>query len=181
MMSYADGYPVRLIAGRLALNFVNTADWSADGSVADEKLKSLADLDIWRTAVGLEAARLPKRITEARDLRAHLRAAFLSGGRDRDGLNDIEKHLRLVKLTATAAASRIETLPLLSLVANSALAVLADPHEMSRLKLCPGHDCAWFFIDETKNARRRWCLMETCGNRAKASRHYARQSAEKRA
>jgi predicted RNA-binding Zn ribbon-like protein len=27
------------------------------------------------------------------------------------------------------------------------------------------------FFDNTKNGRRRWCDMATCGNRAKAARH----------
>ena len=31
------------------------------------------------------------------------------------------------------------------------------------------------FIDNTRNHSRRWCSMESCGNRAKAGRHYARQ------
>ena len=64
--------------------------------------------------------------------------------------------------------------PQRALGAASALAILADPCELERIKLCPGHDCVWLFLDETKNARRKWCLMEVCGNRAKANRHYAR-------
>jgi predicted RNA-binding Zn ribbon-like protein len=35
-------------------------------------------------------------------------------------------------------------------------------------------DCAWLFIDETRNRSRRWCSMTSCGNRAKARRHYQR-------
>ena len=37
------------------------------------------------------------------------------------------------------------------------------------------------FLDETKNARRKWCVMEVCGNRAKATRHYARKVASEEA
>ena len=173
-MSYTDGYPVRLIAGRLALNFLNTADWSEDGDVVHEKLCSLSDLDVWKETAGLKFSRLPKTIFEAHDLRASLRAAFLPASSDRTQFGDLQKHLQKLKLPATGVAGEIGSQRLLSLVANSALAVLADPSEMSRLKLCPGNDCGWLFIDETKNARRRWCTMETCGNRAKASRHYAK-------
>jgi predicted RNA-binding Zn ribbon-like protein len=32
------------------------------------------------------------------------------------------------------------------------------------------------FFDSTKNGRRRWCDMSTCGNRAKAARHRKRAS-----
>ena len=32
--------------------------------------------------------------------------------------------------------------------------------------------CSWLFVDRSRNKRRRWCKAETCGNRARASRHY---------
>ncbi|QDK81906.1 hypothetical protein EXU85_26175 [Spirosoma sp. KCTC 42546] len=35
--------------------------------------------------------------------------------------------------------------------------------------------CAWFFLDETKNHRRKWCDMQTCGTKQKARRYYQRQ------
>jgi predicted RNA-binding Zn ribbon-like protein len=31
----------------------------------------------------------------------------------------------------------------------------------------------WLY-DTTRNSTRRWCSMTTCGNRAKAQRHYDR-------
>ncbi|MEM7117400.1 MAG: ABATE domain-containing protein [Chloroflexota bacterium] len=34
--------------------------------------------------------------------------------------------------------------------------------------------CGWLFLDVSRNRSRRWCSMETCGNRAKAMRHYRR-------
>ena len=36
----ADGHPVRLLGGRLVLDFVNTADWTTAGKVVHEKLAS---------------------------------------------------------------------------------------------------------------------------------------------
>jgi predicted RNA-binding Zn ribbon-like protein len=38
-----------------------------------------------------------------------------------------------------------------------------------RIKLCS--NCGWVFVDNSKNKSRRWCSMETCGNRVKARRH----------
>jgi predicted RNA-binding Zn ribbon-like protein len=40
------------------------------------------------------------------------------------------------------------------------------------LRKCGG--CDWLFLDTSRNHSRRWCDMKTCGNRAKAHRHYAR-------
>ena len=53
---------------------------------------------------------------------------------------------------------------------------LLTSERLARVRECPGADgnCGWLFVDTTKNARRRWCSMEACGNRAKARRHYQR-------
>ena len=34
--------------------------------------------------------------------------------------------------------------------------------------------CGALFIDTSRNHSRQWCSMDTCGNRAKAQRHYTR-------
>jgi predicted RNA-binding Zn ribbon-like protein len=46
------------------------------------------------------------------------------------------------------------------------------------LRMCASDECAWLFLDKTKNQRRRWCDMKTCGNRVKARRHYQRVKAK---
>lgn len=43
--------------------------------------------------------------------------------------------------------------------------------ELSRVRRCADPRCQRVFFDNTKNGRRRWCDMATCGNRAKAARH----------
>ena len=40
------------------------------------------------------------------------------------------------------------------------------------VRRCANAECVWLFIDASKNATRRWCDMASCGNRAKARRHY---------
>lgn len=42
--------------------------------------------------------------------------------------------------------------------------------EMPYVREC--ERCTWLFVDRSKNKRRRWCKTETCGNRARAARHY---------
>lgn len=53
------------------------------------------------------------------------------------------------------------------------LLVGQDP---ARMGLCAGPTCERLFLDRSKAGRRRWCRMETCGNRAKARRHAGRQT-----
>jgi predicted RNA-binding Zn ribbon-like protein len=43
--------------------------------------------------------------------------------------------------------------------------------ELPRVRRCADPRCLRVFFDNTKNGRRRWCDMATCGNRAKAARH----------
>ena len=43
--------------------------------------------------------------------------------------------------------------------------------ELWRVRRCADPRCQRVFFDNTKNGRRRWCDMATCGNRAKAARH----------
>lgn len=171
-MSYASGHPVRLVGGRLALDFANTADWSEDGRVTHEKILSLADLRIWLDALGLGSVKPPDDVSVLRSFRAAIRE--LLRGRGDCGALRPGALLRVGPEHAPSTIARQQ--PLETLIAASALSILADRREVSRLKMCPGVDCGWLFIDETKNARRRWCMMETCGNRAKSARHYARRT-----
>jgi predicted RNA-binding Zn ribbon-like protein len=45
------------------------------------------------------------------------------------------------------------------------------------VKECATPGCHWMFVDRTKNKRRRWCAMSTCGGRAKAAAFKARRAA----
>ncbi len=57
-----------------------------------------------------------------------------------------------------------------------AAADLLTSENMQRLGQCQDdRGCGWLFIDTSKNHTRRWCSMESCGNRAKAQRHYGRK------
>ncbi len=46
--------------------------------------------------------------------------------------------------------------------------------DFHRLRICANDDCRWVFRDYSPAARRKWCDMSSCGNRAKAARHRAR-------
>lgn len=41
---------------------------------------------------------------------------------------------------------------------------------LSNVRECSA--CSWLFLDLSRSKSRRWCSMATCGNRAKAQRHY---------
>jgi predicted RNA-binding Zn ribbon-like protein len=58
-------------------------------------------------------------------------------------------------------------------VVRSAMELLTAG-DLSRVSECADEWCGWLFYDTSKNRIRRWCSMQSCGNRAKARRHYAR-------
>lgn len=173
-MPYSAHSTVRPIAGRLALDFINTANWSDDGRVVEEKISTMADLDVWMATLELPDAALPRSMEEVYALRTRLRSVFLSDANDFDF--DLSADLSTPTPDDSGKVDALSRQPILTLVAVSALSVMSDPRERRRVKTCPGANCGWLFLDETKNGRRKWCIMETCGNRAKAARNYARKA-----
>ncbi|WP_327350701.1 CGNR zinc finger domain-containing protein [Streptomyces sp. NBC_01304] len=43
-------------------------------------------------------------------------------------------------------------------------------YDRGRIKACEGSDCAGLFFDTSRGANRRWCSVNTCGNKAKKAR-----------
>jgi predicted RNA-binding Zn ribbon-like protein len=56
-------------------------------------------------------------------------------------------------------------------IALDALDLISHPC-VSQLHRCANtRSCGWLFLDTSKNQRRRWCAMETCGTAAKMMRY----------
>ncbi len=61
---------------------------------------------------------------------------------------------------------------ILLLVVRSARDLLLS-ERLDRVKECP--NCGWLFFDTTKNGKRRWCSMKSCGSSVKALDYYYRK------
>ena len=68
-------------------------------------------------------------------------------------------------------------LALLAPVLWSAGDLLAGPR-LDRVRRCANPECGWLFLDDSRAGKRRWCSMSSCGNRAKARRHYHKSKEE---
>ena len=60
---------------------------------------------------------------------------------------------------------------------SRSMADLLTSEDLDRIGECADDQgCGWLFYDTSRNRSRRWCSMESCGNRAKARRHYRRKT-----
>jgi len=59
-------------------------------------------------------------------------------------------------------------------IARSAADLLTS-EGLDDVRVCAADDCRWLFLDTSKNHSRRWCDMKSCGNRAKARKHYTQK------
>ncbi|MFI0355774.1 CGNR zinc finger domain-containing protein [Actinomadura sp. 9N407] len=162
----------------LALDLVNTR-WPAGGRDHDV-FDDPAAFGEWLTEHGLvppagQGYRRP--LLEARDAIRR----FLEEGSP-DGVNAVLDHGRLaLSLDRDRPAERIDLddedwRP--AWETARALVELLRTASPDRLRRCAGHDCVLWFLDTSRNGRRRWCSMTGCGNRAKARAHYVREKGD---
>jgi predicted RNA-binding Zn ribbon-like protein len=181
------------------LDFLNTAELDGSGGPV-EHLSTLDDASAWLVEHGLlyadEARPLAlANITRQDHLLAHIRAA-------RAALREVVESIVAGRPATASAVATVNTLlraqGVVELVLSdgalgarhrhlgdpleAALAGLAGPlvdavvaGETERLRICANDGCRWVFEDTSPTGRRRWCSMASCGNRAKAARHRARQ------
>ena len=157
----------------LVRSFVNTVDFD-EGT---EELGVPEDLSRWLIKAGL----VPKgTVASGRDLRValQLREALRAdlaanhdgnhGAAQRAALDAACRELPLHAVSTAAGLAPAFTglrSGLAALVAASVTSRIKG--SWTRLKICPSEDCRWAFYDTSRNRSKRWCSMETCGNRHK--------------
>ncbi|MFH9083114.1 MULTISPECIES: CGNR zinc finger domain-containing protein [unclassified Streptomyces] len=170
--------PRPLTGEPLALDLLNTR-WNSDG-VTQDLLADTEGLAVWLASNGL-AGTHPADAAALRHLRAAREAieAAVDGSPERAAplVDAVLEHGRIrARLTAGGPAEEPEfTDPAWGpawLAARNYLDLLTRAPE--RIRTCAGGGCILHFFDTSRNGTRRWCSMAACGNRAKASRHYAR-------
>ncbi|MTE13517.1 CGNR zinc finger domain-containing protein [Nocardia aurantiaca] len=158
----------------LALDLLNTRWIAATGP--QDLLTDLTGLREWLADNGLD---LPADEATLHAL-VRTREAILRAvkGETAEDLNAVLAHGRIRRsLTPNGPASLPEVgdpawLPGW-LAADNLLHLLASTPD--RIKQCAHPQCVLFFLDTSKNGARRWHSMASCGNRAKATRHYAKK------
>lgn len=190
-----------LCAGNLCLDFINTlddrpsnpkellGDYCALANFGEQTgILTPAQKDQLFRRAAQEPDEAEKSLRRARDLREALYAIF-SGvmnkrpapNRAREVLNenlhDAALHSRLVpfegrfewRFDDPASSFRATLWPIARAAAD-----LLTSDQLPFVRACASTSCRWFFLDTSKNHRRRWCDMTKCGNRAKVKEFYAR-------
>jgi predicted RNA-binding Zn ribbon-like protein len=193
---------LKLLGGRLSLDFSNTADWHATDHPI-EFLTSYSELVAWSQHVGIltesgtqhlleEAIRRPAEASAVLARTIALREAIfrlftaISHGlspqaHDLDTFNaELSTVLAQSRIVLTAEGFALDWLGDEDALDQMLWPVLYDAAELLisedlyRVGQCVDDRCGWLFLDLSRNRSRRWCSMKDCGNRAKARRHYRR-------
>ncbi len=182
-----------LVAGRLCLDFVNLeipgsyhelVDWARragalDGGEADYVMER------WGTGPDADAA-----LGATRALRRQLRGVVnqLVAGNHRiapEAIDAVNQALRnrpgylQLERAGEEWATRWKV-PMrrpedvLWRIARSAASLLADD-DLRLVKRCERESCGLFFLDTTKNHRKRYCRMDVCGVAERSAAYYRRK------
>jgi predicted RNA-binding Zn ribbon-like protein len=179
-----------LIAGRLALDFTNTAavpsslTWEAFVTfLAGAKVVTAERASRLRTLILSEPQAVEAVLVIVLRLRGSLLNIFSAVARQKPvektwiaPLNEIlritEGHDELVQLEEAwrlhyiAREQGLEWL--LAAIVRSAAELLVEGPE-APVRRCANPKCRLFFYDDSRTRRRRWCSMATCGNRHKVA------------
>lgn len=193
-MDMTERWP-RLVAGDVALDFVNT-DVASQGDRSTDVLRSVDEFIAWCAHAGSASTssvpadwsgrREQTFLKDAVDLRSAIRAIVEAICDQRDPDVAALDTLRSAYADAVdRAAAKLDDGRLLwawepasphsalSEVIGAAVDLLRNA-PVDRLKACPS--CGFVFLDTTRNGSRRWCSMEDCGTQEKMRRYVTKRA-----
>ena len=195
-----DAGSLKLLGGRLCLDFVNTLDWRGTDT-PQEFLNTFDDLVSWSRHAGISSQQECRKLYEmaeqsnaaaemvlnqALKLRETIYRLFAAGIANQNPRkedlaifnNNLSRSMQDSQITLTKegytwdiSGNRSRLDWVLNPIISSAAEILVS-NERKRVKACADSACGWLFIDVSRNQSRRWCDMKDCGNRAKATRFY---------
>ena len=190
----------QLLGGAPCLDFTNTVDWRGRENPEDS-LHDYRDLVEWsRTAGILDDAETEELLNPGAQSPQHMESVYRRGVELREAtyrvflaacedaspeaddlalinqvLSEALSHTRIASVDGVYSLEYDSNPPesiLWRLAANAS--ELLTSGDLTRVKRCASEECGWLFLDLSRNRSRRWCSMESCGNRMKARRHYRR-------
>lgn len=163
-----------MTAPSLLLDLVNSRIVYDDGP--RDELDRASEAHAWLRRHGEDGT--PEQIADARAIRPVI-AAVIRGKQPIDALTPWSATMhRHAELATDGLRWKLDVPPgrAIGVRVIEEWASLQGP-EGSRIRPCAASDCQHFLIDHSRSNARKWHSMQTCGNRAKARRHYARSKA----
>jgi predicted RNA-binding Zn ribbon-like protein len=162
----------------LALDLLNTRWMSADGP--QDLLANVDGLRCWLATNDLTDRCDPDEKTRIAVISAREAIRRAVEQESTEDLNGVLGRGRIRRTLADSGPADVVEVPGSEwlagwLAADNLLRLLSEAPD--RIKQCAHQDCILWFYDTSKNGARRWHSMATCGNRAKAARHYATRKA----
>ncbi len=203
MSKKRDAGTIKLLGGRLCLDFVNTVHCYGCADL-EEYFNNYQDLVNWSRHVGTltaaEAGTLAavasghrtlaenahRRAIELRQILYRIFCSAVEGAlpdeKDlatfNDNLSQTMMHSQIVKAQNGFNWDMTGNKTKLDWILNPVIRSAADllvSKKLGNLKKCSDPICGWLFLDISRNRSRRWCDMRDCGNRAKAKRFYKKK------
>lgn len=180
----ADEFPDFRLGSVLATSFTATLTERCGDPV--ERIPTPGRLIDWLAVNGLPVdSCTPSQLTSARELREaiHLAATAGASGQPLSAaavgiINDRSAKGKAVAALSPEGERRWELRPglgvtdALGVIAADAIDVVSGARD-GRLALCASATCRAAFFDTSRSRTRRWCDMNTCGNREKKARFNA--------
>jgi predicted RNA-binding Zn ribbon-like protein len=180
------------VGGHPALNLMNTMRMR-DGALVDV-LQTDSDVKTWMRSMGFSEPALTRQLRDgsllqsARELRritseavqkskAGKRIApfelndYLAKARGHLVVSSGKEGLQVNRIYAAATPEEF-----LAPLAESIAEYLANA-DFHLIRQCEGDTCVLWFEDQTKSHKRRWCVAESCGTRARVAAFRARKAA----
>ncbi|MGZ4789905.1 MAG: CGNR zinc finger domain-containing protein [Terriglobales bacterium] len=191
---------------QLTVDFVNTVDWRTDPLRHQETLHTPHDLIRWSQRHGIMSESAERRLVRlaqhhprvarqifdrALALRDAIYRVLSAVAAEREAARpDLEiisreaqhaaQHMRLKQSNGDfhwewAGDDALDRI-LWPIVQSTTDLLTSD--QLARIRECEGPGCGWIIVDTTRNRSKRWCNMQSCGNRAKVKRFYERHKQE---
>lgn len=191
------------VGGRTAVDFANSSHrFGKDGEGLERLeellsfLKSMGDLhEEEASSYHMYLFQNPERCIETMNLLREIRARFVAGldqaasgwPMDPSFISELNTHLEgfktYLKMVPSGDGMVLKAEPesqgpeqlLYPILKDIAEFLVSD--QVAKIRQCASDNCDLYFVNTSRNGRRRWCSMSTCGNRAKVNAYLKRQEA----
>lgn len=187
----------------MCLEFTDTVDWRTSGHSID-KLGTYEDLVNWSRSKGLidnaevrrlfriarsEETKAARTLEQAKELREAIYRIFSAAAKgEKPSASDVailninlSKAMAQMEVQVTEAGYRLgwcadEMVDKMLYPIVKSAAELITSESLQRLRECANQQdgCGSLFLDNSKSHSRRWCSMESCGNKVKLRTYYQR-------